>query len=57
MKPTAHPFALTRTSPGLSPAHIQLIKLLAEKTVSDFLAETDSADTVDEPADEHEAAQ
>ena len=33
---------LTRTSSGLSPAHIELIRLLAAKAVEDYLAEGES---------------
>lgn len=55
MRPTAHPSALTRQNVGLTEAHRELIKLLAEKTVSDFLAETDEIDT-NAPAERDEAA-
>ena len=35
---------LTRRTTGLSPAHVELIKLLAEIAVQDYLRESDSAD-------------
>jgi hypothetical protein len=43
MKP-AQPFGLRRTSTGLSEAHKQLIRLLAERAVEQFLRETDEAE-------------
>jgi hypothetical protein len=45
MKPPAHTFGLSRRTTGLTPAHIELIKLLAKIAVENYLAETDSADT------------
>ncbi len=56
--PTHVPFTsgLSRTSSGLSPAHRELIKMLAAKPVEDFLAESESDHTIeDAPADAHEA--
>ena len=45
--PSPHPpraFGVTRRSSGLSPAHIELIKMLAAKAVDDFFAETEATD-------------
>lgn len=47
MKPPT--YGLTRQSQGLSPAHRELIKLLAQKAVNDYLAESESHDS-DGPA-------
>lgn len=55
MRPTAHPFALTRTSVGLTESHKELISLLAAMAIENYFAETNSADIVDEP-DRDEAA-
>ena len=43
------------TRNGLTEAHKDLIRLLAERAVNDYLAETDSADT-DAPAENCEEA-
>jgi hypothetical protein len=39
---------LTRRSVGLSPTHVELIKLLAEIAVDDYLAETKAMDEEDQ---------
>lgn len=44
MKPAAYPVGLTRRSVGLSEAHKELIKLLAEIAVKDYLAEIEQPD-------------
>jgi hypothetical protein len=47
---------LTRTSSGLTPAHVALIKLLAAAAVGQLLAESESAsETEVAPADERQA--
>lgn len=55
MRPSARTFGLTRQSKstGLTEAHKQLIKLLAQKAVTDYFAELD-AETLDK-ADRKEA--
>ena len=50
MKLPASTFGLKRTSSGLSEAHVALIKLLAEKAVNDYLAETDTPNEADRKA-------
>lgn len=54
MRNPAPTYGLTRQSLGLSPAQVALIKLLAQKAVNDYLAETDAA-TADE-ADQQEVS-
>jgi hypothetical protein len=45
--PPSRAFGLSRRTQGLPEAHKQLIRLLAEKAVSDYLAETDAANEED----------
>jgi hypothetical protein len=45
--------ALSRRSPGLSPAHRELIRLLAEIAVADYLDECEASTSMTE-TDEHQ---
>jgi hypothetical protein len=50
--PTHAPFAsgaLTRHSTGLTPAHVELIQLLAKVAVENYLAEVEAAETASQP--------
>lgn len=41
---TSRGFGLTRTSTGLTDAHVGLIKMLAARAVADFLREVEAAE-------------
>ena len=54
-RPSTHvpnAFGLTRRTTGLTDAHKQLIKLLAEIAVADFLAEREPSDEIVEDREE-----
>lgn len=52
--PPSSAFGLSRTSTGLTTAHRELIRLLAERAVQQYLDETEATD--DAPADDQEVS-
>lgn len=47
MRPPAHTVGLTRRTQGLTEAHKQLIRLLAERAVEQYLVEVEATNEAD----------
>lgn len=50
--PTIHAPGITRRASGLTPAHFELVKLLAQRAVEDYLAEVEATDAPSDDRDE-----
>lgn len=54
MRPPAQAYGLSRQSTGLSEPHKQLIRLLAERAVEQYLAETEAGEATQTTDETHE---